>query len=88
MVSSSGWWWGWWKWLLTPHLLPHCLQPTLILDEIIDQLGGLCISELGLTYSCPGEEALKVRVQIVHVKSILGVPPYMADVSVGSEETQ
>lgn len=79
LVPSSGWWWGWWKWLLAPHLLPYSFQPALVLNEVIDKFGGLSIGELGLTDSCPGEQAPQVRVQIVHVKSILGIPPHVAD---------
>lgn len=64
---------------MTPHLLPHGLQPTLVLNEVIDKFGGLSIGELGLTDSRPGEQAPQIRVQVVHVKSILGVPPHVAD---------
>lgn len=64
---------------MAPHLLPHSLQPALVLNEVIDKFGGLGIGELGLADACPGEQAPQIRVQVVHVKSILGVPPHVAD---------
>lgn len=64
---------------MAPHLLPYSFQPALVLNEVIDKFGGLSICELGLTDSCPGEQTPQVWVQVVHVKSILGVPPHVAD---------
>lgn len=52
---------------LAPHLLSHSLQPSLVLDEVIDQFGCLCIGELSLTDSRPGEQAPQIRVEIVHL---------------------
>lgn len=63
---------------MAPHLLPHSFQPTLVLNEVIDKFRGLSISELGLTDSCPREQAPQIWVQVVYVKSILGVPPHVA----------
>lgn len=53
---------------LAPHLLPDSLQPTLVLNEVIDKLGSLCISELGLADSRPGEEAPQIWVKVVHLR--------------------
>lgn len=79
LVPSSGWRRGWWKWILAPHLLPYSFQPALVLYELIDKLGSLSVGELGLTDSRPGEQVPQIRVQVVHVISILRVPPHVAD---------
>lgn len=52
---------------LAPHLLPHSLQPTLVLNEVIDKFRGLGICELGLTDSCLGEQFPQIRVQVVYL---------------------
>lgn len=52
---------------LTPHFLPHSLQATLVLNEIVDEFGGFSICELGLTDACPGEQTPQVWVQVVYL---------------------
>lgn len=52
---------------MAPHLLPHSFQPTLVLNEVIDKFRGLSISELGLTDSCPREQAPQIWVQVVYL---------------------
>lgn len=50
---------------LFPHLHANSVQPPVLLDEVIDQLGGLGVHQLVLTDSSLGKELLQVWVQIL-----------------------
>ena len=52
----------------------------MFVDEIIDEVAGVLVLERFLINACLLEELLEVRVDVLQVKAMIGVPAYVTDV--------
>ena len=56
------------------------LHSTVLVNEIINEVSSVFILESSLINSCLLEESLQVWINIVKIKSMVGVPSYVTDV--------
>ena len=56
------------------------LNSTVLVNEIINEVSSVFILESSLINSCLLEESLQVWINIVKIKSMVGIPSYMTDV--------
>lgn len=59
--------WRWWRYTGSVHLPLHRLHASRLLDDIIDELGGLFILHLVFTNSSLGEQLPQIRVEVVGI---------------------
>ena len=52
----------------------------MFVDEIIDEVAGVLVLERFLIHACLLEELLEVRVDVLQVKAMIGVPANVTDV--------
>ena len=56
------------------------LHSTVLVNEIINEVSSVFILESFLINSCLLEESLQVWINIVKIKSMVGIPSYVTDV--------
>ena len=56
------------------------LNSTVLVNEIINEVSSVFILESSLINSCLLEESLQVWINIVKIKSMVGIPSYVTDV--------
>ena len=56
------------------------LHSSVLVNEIINEVSSVFILESSLINSCLLEESLQVWINIVKIKSMVGIPSYVTDV--------
>ena len=56
------------------------LHSTVLVNEIINEVSSVFILESFLINSCLLEESLQIWINIVQIKSMVGIPSYVTDV--------
>ena len=56
------------------------LNSTVLVNEIINEVSSVFILESFLINSCLLEESLQIWINIVQIKSMVGIPSYVTDV--------
>lgn len=65
---------------MSAELVLDGLNASLLLDEVVDDLGGLLVLQLGLGDAAHVEQVLQLRVQVVHIKACVWVPSHVPNV--------
>lgn len=63
------------------HLCLDCIDPAVLLYKVIDEVDSLLVDLHIIVDTHALEQSLHVWVQVVHIKTLVGIPANMADVS-------